>query len=141
MQRFQLLVWPDVSEQWRNVDRWPESDAKQRAYDAFARLHEMRATDLNALDPEDPGDLPYCRFDPEAQELFTEWRSELEHRLRRGEEHPALEAHLAKYRSLVPSLALLIHLADGGANPVTAESLVKGCAWAEYLESHARRNL
>jgi hypothetical protein len=54
-------------------------------------------------------------------------------------EHQAIEAHLAKYRSLVPSLALLIHLADGGANPVTADALEKGCAWADYLESHARR--
>jgi hypothetical protein len=36
-------------------------------------------------------------------------------------------------------LALLIHLADGGANPVTVDALEKGCAWADYLESHARR--
>jgi putative DNA primase/helicase len=59
--------------------------------------------------------------------------------LRRGEEHPAIEAHLAKYRSLVPSLALLIHLADGGGNPVGVAALERACAWAEYLESHARR--
>jgi Protein of unknown function (DUF3987) len=129
MQRFQMLVWPDIPQQWRNVDRWPQSAAKQCAYAVFARLHELSATDLNAPDPEEPGDILYCRFGPEAQELFTEWQSELEHRIRHGEEHQAIEAHLAKYRSLVPSLALLIHLADGE----------KACAWAEYLESHARR--
>jgi putative DNA primase/helicase len=139
MQRFQLLVWPDISRQWRNVDRWPQSTAKQRVIEVFARLHEISVAALDAHCHEDLSGIPYCRFSPEAQELFTEWQSELEHRLRRGEEHPAFEAHLAKYRSLVPSLALLIHLADGGANPVTADALVKACAWAEYLESHARR--
>jgi hypothetical protein len=29
IQRFQLLVWPDVSTAWKNVDRWPDSAAKQ----------------------------------------------------------------------------------------------------------------
>jgi len=47
---------------------------------------------------------------------------------------------MLKFGSLVQSLALLIHLADhppGG--PVGEEALVAACAWADYLESHARR--
>jgi len=71
--------------------------------------------------------------------MFVEWRTELEHRVRSGEEAPMLESHFAKYRSLVPSLALLIHLADIGTGPVGKESLVRAWAWAEYVESHARR--
>ena len=51
----------------------------------------------------------------------------------------ALEAVLAKYRSLVPSLALLIHLADGGRGPVSLSALDKAVGWARYLFSHARR--
>ena len=39
----------------------------------------------------------------------------------------------------VPSLALLIHLADEGQGPVVELALRQACAWAEYLESHARR--
>jgi putative DNA primase/helicase len=139
IQRFQLLVWPDIAGEWHNVDRWPHSEAKQRAYAVFMRLNEVSAADVDATCDEDLGGIPYLRFDPEAQELFTEWRTALEHRLRRGEDHPAIEAHLAKYRSLVPSLALLIHLADGGANPVGVAALERACAWADYLESHARR--
>jgi hypothetical protein len=53
------------------------------------------------------------RFDDEGQELFDAWRRILETRLREDSLHPMMEAHLAKYRSLVPSLALLIHLAEG----------------------------
>jgi len=61
-------------------------------------------------------------------------------RIRAADMEPALESHLSKFVSLVPSLALLIHLADhppGG--PVEEETLVAACAWADYLESHARR--
>jgi Protein of unknown function (DUF3987) len=139
MQRFQLLVWPDVSPEWTNVDRWPEHAAKQRAYAVFTRLNAVDSATLGAECDEDLGGIPYLRFDPEAQELFTEWRSELEYRLRHDEEHPAIEAHLAKYRSLIPSLALLIHLAEGSGNPVGMFALERACAWAEYLEGHARR--
>lgn len=80
------------------------------------------------------------RFSPEAQEMFTEWRTALEMRLRRNELPLSLESHLAKYRKLVPALAMLIHLADnpqGGALPLVV--VEQACAWAEYLESHAAR--
>jgi hypothetical protein len=71
--------------------------------------------------------------------LLDHWREDLEQRLRGGEEHPALEAHLAKYRSLVPSLALVLHLTDRTEGPVDTLPLVRAIAWAEYLETHARR--
>ena len=48
-------------------------------------------------------------------------------------------AHLTKYRSLIPSLALLCHLAEGRIGPVGLESLERAIAWGRYLESHARR--
>src|SRR5215472_2151712 len=52
---------------------------------------------------------------------------------------PALEAHLAKYRKLVPALALIDHLAEAGAGGVGKEALLRALAMAEYLETHARR--
>jgi hypothetical protein len=139
IQRFQLLVWPDVPPEWKNVDRWPDGEARQKAYEVYRRLNQLTSVDIGADCDEDLGGIPYLRFAPAAQEVFDEWRAGLEHRIRSGEDHPALEAHLAKYRSLVPSLALLIHLADGGKNPVNTEAVERACAWADYLESHARR--
>jgi putative DNA primase/helicase len=139
MQRFQLLVWPDVPPDWKNIDRWPDSEARQRAYEVFIHLNRLISADINADCDESLGGIPYLRFDAEAQEIFDEWRAGLERRIRSGEEHPALEAHLAKYRSLVPSLALLIHLANRGKNPVALEAVERACAWADFLESHARR--
>ena len=140
MQRFQLAVWPDSSSDWRNVDRWPDSNASGAASEVFFRLDKATGEGLGGQrDKFDPDGIPFVRFSPiGAQEPFDEWRENLERRLR-GKEHPVIEAHLAKYRSLVPSLALLIELADSPGGYVSNESLSKAIRWATYLESHARR--
>lgn len=139
LQRFQLMVWPETSKSWRNVDRFPDSTAKQRAYATCERLDALDVASIGTELAE--GDSqPFLRFESDAQVIFDEWREKLELKLRSDGEHPAVESHLSKYRSLVPSLALLIHLADepdGGA--VSAEATLKAVAWASYLESHARR--
>ena len=68
---------------------------------------------------------------------------ELELHVRSGDLPCYMESHLAKYRSLVPSLALLIHLAENiGQRYVQAvelSSLQKAIAWSKYLQSHAGR--
>lgn len=71
--------------------------------------------------------------------MFNEWHERLENRLRGDELPPALESHLAKYRSLIPSLALLIHLADDGTAEIPVTALSKAIQWGAYLESHAHR--
>ena len=141
MQRFQLLVWPDDPHEWRDVDRWPDSKARQQAVEVFGRLDRLDDGRLIAeLDDGDRRALPFVRFAPEVQEMFGEWRTTLEMRLRARTDAPAVEAHLTKYRKLVPALALLCHLADRpSGGPVVPSALVRACAWAEYLESHARR--
>jgi putative DNA primase/helicase len=136
LQRFQLSVWPDVSKEWRNVDRWPDTKAKNKAFEVFQYLDNLTAEAVGA----DTSDgIPFLRFDNEAQDRFDAWRAELEKKLRSDTEHPAFEAHLAKYRKLVPALALLIHLADRQKGPVSLDALNKALLWATYLESHARR--
>lgn len=46
---------------------------------------------------------------------------------------------MAKYRKLVPSLALIHHLASGGTGPVGVLAVLAALVWAEFLESHAHR--
>jgi len=79
------------------------------------------------------------RLDGHAQPMFDAWREKLELRLRSGEEHPAIESHLGKFRSLIPSLALILHLAEVGRGPIGEASLGLAIRWGDYLESHARR--
>lgn len=143
LQRFQLLVWPDPSPTWRNVDRWPDSMTKNRAYAVYEALDSLTPEEFGAT-AEDEGRIPAVRYVPDAQEVFNRWRDELEARLRSGELSPALESHLAKYRSLMPSLALVFHLVafvDGKAEPGTVglEAALQAAAWCEYLETHAGR--
>ena len=139
IQRFQLVVWPDANRAWENVDQWPDTDAKNQAINVYKRLRDLDPTAIGGQH-DDYESVPFLRFAKNAQELFDSWRCTLESRLRSGEEHPAVEAHLSKYRSLVPSLALLIHLADEpGGGPVAVAALEKALKWAHYLESHANR--
>lgn len=143
LQRFGLLVWPDSPGRWRDVDRPPDREARKAAFDVFHRLAEI---DLFEIEDEQdlsfdgqPEGLPFLRFSPDALALFRTWRAELEHRLRSDDLHPALESHLAKYRKLVPALALISHLADHGTGPVTAAATRRALNWAEFLEPHAHR--
>jgi putative DNA primase/helicase len=79
------------------------------------------------------------RFTADAQQLFIEWLTELERTVRDNNLHPALISHLSKYRSLMPSLALLFELADGGSGTVSLAHAQQAADWCGYLESHARR--
>jgi putative DNA primase/helicase len=133
IQRFQLLVGPDTPRDFIDVDRAPDAASEERAAHIFRKLVEM--------DAEDPARF---RFASDAQELFTEWRAELEAKIRGDELHPALVSHLSKYRKLMPALAVLFHLAEtaagnGDADTVSLRHAQQAAAWCEYLESHARR--
>lgn len=144
IQRFGLLVWPDLSGEWRNVDRWPDHQAKRDAFEVFERLDGLTPEAIGAEQDTDhagePAGLPFLRFAPDALEEFTAWRTVLEGpTLRGGDTPPALESHFAKYRKHVPALALICHLADGGAGPVSLEATLRAIAWADYLAPHARR--
>ncbi len=142
IQRFQLAVFPDPPPRWRNVDRWPDIDAKTRAFAIYRRLDPLDPATVAAHDLT-PEERPFLRFAPEAQELFDAWRAALEAKLRSDDDHPVLLSHLAKYRSLMPSLALIFHLIDsldrGVSGPVSRATAEQAAAWCAYLEAHARR--
>jgi putative DNA primase/helicase len=140
MQRFQMAVWPDDPGAWQVVDRWPDSDAKDAAYEVYQRFEELPASSIGELPGAfDSNTTPFLRFDADAQDRFYAWMIDRENLLRRGAEHPAVESHQTKYRKLVPALALIIHLAESGGGPVTLDAVTRAVGWADYLESHARR--
>jgi putative DNA primase/helicase len=133
IQRFQLLVWPDMTPGWKYIDRPPDTAAKEQAASVFEALA--------GLDAESPR---LYHFAPDAQELFVAWLTELEAKVRSGDLHPALVSHLSKYRKLMPSLALHFEMADAvtcghQGETVSLNHARQAAAWCEYLESHARR--
>jgi hypothetical protein len=138
IQRFQLLVYPDEPA-WRLIDEAPDLDARTRAYEVYNALAEMDFTEYGAT----PGKKrPYFVFSEEAQKSFNAWLTQLQS-VKLKDETPLIAEHLAKYRSLMPSLALIFHLidcADGKTSgPVSDEAALRAMAWCQYLESHARR--
>lgn len=139
LQRFQLLVYPDVSPDWKDTDRWPDTAARTDYSDSLQRLAGLDPSSVGAVS-DDCNPIPVLRFCPEALARFREWRDDHEKKLRSGDLHPALESHFAKYRKLVPCLALIFHLLDcpkGG--PVSADATLRALAWSDYLAAHATR--
>ena len=141
VQRFGLFVWPDAPAEWKNVDEYPNAAARDAAWGVFNRLSKLDLSAALALGAHKGqfDKVPFLRFDAAAHDDFLGWRKDLEARLRSGELSPALEGHLAKYRKLVPALALMNRLADGGEGPVPRAALLRALAFATYLEGHARR--
>lgn len=128
IQRFQLLVWPDQQASWSYRDRAPSATARERAESVFRRL-----TGMDGARPR------RFRFDDSAQELFVIWLTALETDLVSDSISTVMQAHLAKYRSLMPSLALLFALADGCEEEVPLRHAQQAASWCEYLKPHARR--
>jgi Protein of unknown function (DUF3987) len=141
IQRFGLLVWPDQSPAWEHVDRYPLSEAREQAWKIFETFDGLIPGAVGAHPISEYGGIPVLRLDAEAQDLFLEWRKAHERQLWSpdSEMTPALESHFAKYRKLVPSLALINHLADVGHGAVGGEAMARALGLATYLETHARR--
>ena len=143
LQRFQVAVWPEISGDWKNIDRYPDTDAKTEAFKIFQALDKLDPASIGAEAQDE--EIPALRFAREAQDLFDDYRTRLELRLRSGElkEAPAFESHLAKYRSLMPSLALIFHLVavvtERSSGPVSLEAAKLAADWCDFLEQHARK--
>ena len=141
IQRFQLLVYPDLPSRWVYVDRPIEEAARARAFHVLERLGSLTSADFHAVEVEE--EAPFVRFTAAAQSVWMgahEWCMGL---ARSKDEHPVLRSHFSKYPKLLAALALLFHglrLADGHAiEAIEKESIDLAWAWAQYLEGHARR--
>ena len=89
--------------------------------------------------------IPRIKFSQEAQPIFNAWLASIEDELFiMKEESEAFEAHLSKFRKLVPTLALIfegIKTADSRKDilEVSKESLDLAISWAAFLREHAVR--
>ncbi|MCP4600905.1 MAG: DUF3987 domain-containing protein [Proteobacteria bacterium] len=137
LQRFSLMVWPDNQGDWKDNDISPNGKAARTAFETFEALCRINPGSIEAQRDE-PDGLPYLRLNAAALEIFVEWRTDLERRLR-GDLHPALESHFSKYKKSIPALALITHLSDRGVGPVSETATAKALDWDVYLQKHAER--
>ena len=145
VQRLQLLVYPDEITDWQLVDQAPDKQARDRAYSIFGKLANYDFHTVNNVSADSIGlDRVFSlNFSTEAQSIFNEWLTDLELNKLRSDDYPLILEHLGKYRGLMPSLALIIHLVDcmdrNKVTPVTELAARQSLSWCNYLESHARR--
>jgi putative DNA primase/helicase len=127
IERFQVSVYP-APHPWGYIDEAPNLVALDRAMTVYARLHAM-----DGLEP--------LHFSADAQGLFIEWWTWLEKTFARNPRvHPLLQSHFSKYRSLMPSLALLFQLATSRTiSEVRLPAIQMAAAWCNYLAGHALR--
>jgi hypothetical protein len=128
IQRFQLLVWPDTKQGWAYRDRAPDAGAMETAESVYRRIAKMDADNPLRL-----------KFASDAQALFVAWLTDLEERLRADDTSLFMQAHLAKYRKLMPALALLFALADKSLEAIGLHHAQQAADWCKYLSHHARR--
>jgi hypothetical protein len=58
IQRFQMIVWPDAPEEWQMIDRWPDTQAKNAAFEIFKVL----SGDIPGAVMLEGNDIPVLRF-------------------------------------------------------------------------------
>ncbi|MEY4368146.1 MAG: hypothetical protein RL564_96 [Pseudomonadota bacterium] len=146
LQRFQLLVYPDVRPFDGIVDEYPDAGARDTAFAIFETLGQADFTALVGL--RDFDKIPALRFANDAQELFFEWYERLHrNQLENPDETPMMAEMLSKQPKTMASLALLFHLVDCADSiatgqaipPVSLEAAARAADWCSYLEAHARR--
>ena len=132
IQRFQLMVFPeDSKDPFLNIDEKPKTEEANKVFEIFKKIEEIESGNIT------------LRFSDDAQNLFNEWLSLLEKEIRE-QESPDLESHLSKYRSLMPSLALIFYVIycisnDIELGEISSEATKLAIHWCSALKSHAQK--
>jgi hypothetical protein len=144
IQRFHLLVFPNEIGIADIIDKVPNADAKSELIEIVRRLASVNFEALGAAKDQENG-VPYFRFEAEkAQPEFIVWLGQLEQKIA-FEDDPFIREHLAKYRKMVPALALIFHLVHHVKEqavkipPISKDNLNRAIQWSDYLLPHARR--
>ena len=144
--RFTLLAYPDPHKNWRLIDRPPDIDARERAFNIAQAIADMDFAAMGGeRDEHEERTFPHFRLDYQSQKAFNAWYERLEqNKLRSADEPSSILSHLGKYRALVPKLSLIFHLlrlANTGSsdNLVGREHVERAIGLADYYEAHMRR--
>lgn len=131
IQRF-LLIYPDQSADYKEVDKEPNREALKRAEEIFEEVDKL---------VRENGPMEVSLSD-EARPAYIEWREDLERQIR-DQATPRsdimIEA-ISKMRKHVPAFALLHWLADENRGPcVNTDHWTRGLDLAEFCLLHLER--
>jgi hypothetical protein len=137
IQRFQIMFWPELKKDWVLVDEEPDYVALEN----FNQLVEK----ISAYQP--VGEFDLINFSEESQVLFNSFITNLEMRLRSSTiASNVFQGHLAKYRSLLPSLCLIFHVVEEFSASdkivnfeISTTTFNLALGWVKCLESHVEK--
>lgn len=133
LQRFGLLVWPDLPEgRFTLNDSPPDEDARRLYESTLARLRKLEITETK------PGTL---RFTPEAQNFWRSWFEKEINNLWAGENSGAMDSHLTKLvGKTCVGLALICECCDNRCpEAVGLIAARRAITFVDILKTHAAR--
>ncbi|MGD9107588.1 MAG: YfjI family protein [Gammaproteobacteria bacterium] len=143
IQRLQLAVFPDepkLTLKTKETDKAPNQLSKEKV---CKNIKKIADTDFTILGLQNINNLPCFSFNQEAQEHFYTLIDNLDTKIK-SEQNPFVMEHLGKYRSLIPSIALIFHVISNIDNinvktKINIDTLQQAELFSNYLEKHARR--
>ena len=148
VERLQVMCAPEkIKADYEYVDRKPNEMARARYEKICRKIHAFKPanTDTFKFTERKLGWLG-LPFDDKAQLHFIAYYSELEQRIEddsAGSLPDIMKSHLSKYRSLIPSLALINHMAEhietDPCKPISETEILRAIALSEYLELHTAK--
>lgn len=134
LQCFQIAVYPDLIDNPSFIDKAPNKFA--------LKLFENKMLALAKLSDETDEQL-VLKLSSEAYKQYQKWFIANEALLRDENTPVYLEAHFAKYRGFVPSIAAIFHALDNDNfaidSKISATTMHAAITYIEYLRSHAER--
>ena len=91
----------------------PKQSLQNEIIDVFKELESLNElSSLYGFKHDIHSENAYLQFNDDAQKLYEMWATKLELRIRGDKLSPEISGHIGKYRSLMPKLALVLHLLD-----------------------------
>lgn len=111
-------IYPEQPSSWREVDRYPDQEARRALNAVCDRLAAADWSTLLKLSDDERDQRPYVRFGPDAGAFWSEWHGRLMSRLRSGAWDGRRAGRAGKYPGVAARLALIWHLVDWAAGRV-----------------------
>lgn len=144
MQRFQLLVYPDFIP-FKYIDEVPDTQARIIAYEVINKIAEASVTQISCWGgiKSEHDKVAAVKFDYNAQAVYVEWFTNLNHEIQEGSLSTFEQQHFSKYSKLMSGLALIFHFVDCASGKVrdsiSVDNVKLSIMWCHYLQSHAKR--
>ena len=127
LQRFQLIAYEEIVHSVFTDER-PDTIARDAYYELVRLLATSNPTEYGAIE-DDFSDTPFYRFSPEAVEVSKSFFYDNQKEIKEAYSHnPAYAAHLGKFESLLPSLALILFYADRVSGHIDGDTIPGGYA-------------